>query len=326
MEAPFAALKSKDHIGTMHHMHRSDLDLNLLIVFDALMRRRNVTRAAAEVGLSQPAVSHALRRLRSRYKDPLFVRAEDGVEPTYLAIEIAAPVAEALAAIAGTLDRGFDIRRVERRIRIGVTDFPDDLLLTTLRARLAAQAPGITVDCAAISETQAEGMLLSSDLDLAIGSFRKQSLRYPMVSNQILSDEVVTIARTSHPAIKRKLTLPIFAAMQHVHVPSLQALDATIAGNGVDRRFGAFAGSVVLAPLLVAQSDLVATLPRFLLAPLPRASIAIKIHSPPIPVGRYNIAMWWHRRNLPDLPGEWFRRTVIDSIGQMHGRGWFMRQ
>jgi DNA-binding transcriptional LysR family regulator len=197
--------------------------------------------------------------------------------------------------------------------------------LTALRARLAAQAPGIAVDCTAVSETQAEGMLLSSDLDLAIGSFRKQTLRYPMVSNQILSDEVVTIARSSHPVIKRKLTLAIFAAVQHVHVPSLRTLDATIAGSGVDRYFGAFAGSAVLAPLMVVQSDLVATLPRFLLAPLPRASVAIKTYSPPISVGRYNVAMWWHRRNLPDLPGEWFRRTLVDCIGQMHGRGWFLR-
>src|ERR1035437_9661358 len=138
-------------------MNVGSLDLNLLLVFQALMIHRSVTRAGREIGLSQPAVSNALGRLRHYYTDPLFLRTADGMQPTARACDLALPIEEALARIEMTLpeSRDFSPAQIERRFRIGLVNYGALYVLPSLAERLALAAPGIELVTAYLDEDEA---------------------------------------------------------------------------------------------------------------------------------------------------------------------------
>jgi DNA-binding transcriptional LysR family regulator len=146
-------------------------DLNLMVVFDALMRERQVSRAAAELGLSQPAVSNALARLRRLLGDPLFVRTPGGMAPTPRALAMAPAVGQALAQLRGALNTaaGFDPAASTREFRLGMTDVGEIYFLPGLLRALGERAPGVLVSTARHSAVQLAEALAGDQLDLAIG-------------------------------------------------------------------------------------------------------------------------------------------------------------
>src|SRR3972149_9233815 len=153
----------------MNHMHYKKLDLNLLVAFSALMLHRNVTRAAQEVGIPQPALSHALNRLREHYKDPLFLLLKGTMQPTARAIEIYEPIQKALEQIDGTFHSTFTPTSIPRTFRIGLVEYVSVFLLPALMLQLRQDAPGAQLIVDYMNSETAVRLLGTPDLDLATG-------------------------------------------------------------------------------------------------------------------------------------------------------------
>ncbi|MFB9126023.1 LysR family transcriptional regulator [Paraburkholderia dipogonis] len=161
-------------IPQMHSMHIRDLDLNLLVLFDALLRERSVTRAAGEVGLSQGAMSHALNRLRTFFEDPLFIKTPAGMEPTEKAVLLGITVTEVMTALRDRVvsQAYFDPATARRTFVICMTDMGEFVFLPPLVRRLRKVAPHCTVRSVQVPPEQLEATLAAGEADLALGSVR----------------------------------------------------------------------------------------------------------------------------------------------------------
>lgn len=241
------------------------VDLNLLVVFDAVMLERNVTRAGARVGLSQPAVSHALSRLRRMLKDDLFVRGAHGMVPTPRAEELAVSVREALGALQRSLQvPHFDPVESSHSFRVAVENYAAVVLVGLVAADIAEAAPRVAMLFRPTGSLDIPGMLDRDEIDLAIGPFTTQGARFE--SRQILDDVFVAVVRKNHPALRGgELALADFARLGHLQITSVMHstdfVDAALAERGLSRRI------VLHVPLLSARqvlegSDMVAVLPR----------------------------------------------------------------
>ena len=290
------------------------LDLNLLVVFDAVMQERNVTRAGQRLGLSQPAMSHALVRLRHMLKDELFVRSPKGMLPTPRAEEIAMPVRQALDNLQHSLEpAGFDPSEAQRTFRIAADGYAAIVLVPPAAIRLAKAAPKVTLAFRPSGTLDIPDLLDRGQLDLAIGSFEHKGERFSR--RQLLQDTFVAVLRSGHPAIAtaRELTIEEFAALPHLEVssPLPQAtnfIDDALSRRNLDRRV-TLRAPFLSAVRILAASDLISVLPHrvarelisyrpLVIRPLPGSSPTIET------------AMIWPRW-LDDHPAHrWLRRHV----------------
>jgi DNA-binding transcriptional LysR family regulator len=295
----------------MNGMHKRMFDLNLLIVFHALMQHRNVTRAASEIGLTQSAVSHAVGRLRQCYGDPLFVRAKGGVQPTRRALEIAEPISDALQQIAITAHTAFDPATLRRTFRIGLVDYGAAHLLPAVMEAVGSDAPNIKVTTERLEVDAVERLLGGGDVDLAVGVIPQLSDACQRVS--LFADRFTVIARDRHPAIGARLSLARYKAAAHVQIPLFRAIDAALADIGIARHFSFVATNVLAVPFVVAQSNLIATLPRSI-ATVYRDFCRLHCYAPPFDAGRYVIDLAWHQRHSADTAHAWFR-GIVEAAG-----------
>lgn len=288
-------------------MHYRKLDLNLLVAFCALMSHRNVTRAAREISVTQPALSHALRRLREHYKDPLFNHVKGSMQPSARALEIIEPISKALEQIAGTFRSTFDPASSHRTFRIGLVDYPAAFLLPALMLRLRHDAPGAQLIADHMSSETAERLLGTLDLDFAIGVMPITNSSYFRESNTI--DRFVVIARQHHPEIGSRLTLAKYAKLHHVRIPLYRAIDATLRERGVGRKFSVEAENVWNVPFLVARSNLLATVPQ-IFAVMFGQWCRLDVFRPPFKIDPYKIDLVWHRRAHGDQAHAWLRQII----------------
>ncbi|MGZ3427399.1 MAG: LysR family transcriptional regulator, partial [Polyangia bacterium] len=248
----------------MKRVHVEAFDLNLLLAFDALWTERNVTRAARRVGLTQSAMSHALGRLRAQFEDPLFQRTARGLSPTARAHALAPSVTQALTIVRRAVESpaGFAPSALERTFTVGTTDYGELSILPRLMARLLREAPGVRlVVRPAIGSGERD--LLSGAHDLILGVARPEG---DGIRGEVLfSDSMVTVLRAGHPAARRPLTLARFAAMPHVLVSPQgegeAAVDVALRERGLQRRIALRIPHFLSAPLVIAESDAVITLP-----------------------------------------------------------------
>jgi DNA-binding transcriptional LysR family regulator len=294
------------------------IDLNLLVIFDALMAERNVTRAAARNGLSQPAVSKALNRLRDMFNDPLFVKRDRTMQPTPRALELAGPIHGALADISRSLSpaSGFDPSTVKATIRIATIDLCHTGLLPLLVVQLRRYAPGIdlqvrTSDCACLHD-----QMIAGDIDLAIAprSTEGATIR----SEPLWKDHLVTLAGPGN-VLSDRMTIEAYAATPHLvdagHVQvapdgvGTSVVDAILAARGLRRRIALVLPNSAGIPFVVAATDLIATLPSRIvkgLAPLPY----IRLLTPPLPDVEVSPHMLWHSRTDADPLQRWLRAVT----------------
>src|SRR5262245_50335090 len=210
-------------ISGIQCMNLQAIDLNLLLVFEALMDERNVTRAAKRVGLSQPAMSNALARLRRTFDDPVLVRTPDGMLPTPRAQALILPVRAALAQLRGALEErpAFDPAASQRIFHLLANDYVELLLLPQVSAELQQQAQEVKLH---VYRTRTLfhptiAIDLADSFDLALGFFPDAlTLESGIRSAMLWEEQNVCIARAEHPAISGKITLPQYAAAQHVAV------------------------------------------------------------------------------------------------------------
>jgi len=291
------------------------VDLNLLKAFDALISERAVTRAAARIGLSQPAMSHALSRLRGVFADDLFVRTQSGMEPTAHAREIAPLVSAAIEHIEAALNlgAGFDPAKSTGLFTAGMAEYAEIALVGRLAAAFAAQAPRATLRLLPLDGAQAGEQLERGRIDVAVAFLR--NLAPPIQSRTLWRDPFVVLVRRGHPIAKRPLSIEIYAAQRHILVSPRGdtggALDRVLVDFGLRRRVALLVATYLAVPAALATSDLVATVPS-------RTARQIADTAPveilPLPIDHaVTIEMAWHRRAASEPGQTWFRSLLTEA-------------
>ncbi|MFO1415497.1 MAG: LysR family transcriptional regulator [Burkholderiales bacterium] len=293
------------------------VDLNLLVVFDALLRTRNVSRAAEELATSQPAASHALARLRTLLGDPLFVRTSRGIVPTPYAEGLAVPLQEVLDRIrTDLLERPrFDPATARRTFTLGLSDIGELVFLPRLLRHVTREAPGVTIATENVQdEDTMEPLLRAGTVDLAIGNFRepKTALLY---QQRLFGHSHVVLVRRDHPGIGDAISERQYVAANHavVHPGGLTEIDfeEALRRKGIERRVVLSAKAYLAVPAILRATDLVFTVPWVIgkaLAEFPH----VKMLEPPFPTPRANIRQYWHARFHHDPANQWIRGVIAE--------------
>ena len=295
------------------------LDLNLLELFECIWRTRNLTAAGERLGLSQPAVSRGLARLRETYRDELFVRHRRGVEPTGFAQTLAEPVAAALAIVRRTIEKpGFSPEEDRRRFRIAMSDIAERYFFPRLAGWLADHAPQVSIDAVSVSHTELLAGLDSGDIDLAVGFL--PGLGKQVHEKRLFEEKFVYIARLGHPHVDGHLTVSQLRKLPHV-VGSPQgtrhaaAVEKVLMGPRVRAQVSMRVGSFLSIAPIVAGSDLVAVVPSNL-ATLTSEHVGLQIITPPVRFPSFSVSMVWHRRFHSDPAGGWLRGAFMQHFGE----------
>lgn len=294
-------------------MNAEKLDLNLLLVFEAVLKDRNVTAAGARLGMSQPTMSHALKRLRAMCGDPLFVRTTHGMQPTPYALQLAAPIEQSLETIRTSLDRGlrFDAATSTRTFNLLMTDIGESMFLPRLMARLRDAAPGVNVVATQILRDQYRDALQSGTIDLALGQM--PSLQSGFYQQRLFEDPYVCMVRSDHPRMGTRMSLKQYLAESHLRVALPGSVESVVeqllAKQGLQRRVALRIPHYLAAPAIIAATDMVVTVPRLLSQVLGRG-YELKTLPPPFALPRIVVRQFWHERNHYDAGNRWLRGTL----------------
>ncbi len=290
------------------------VNLNLFVVFEALVAERNVTRAAKRLGVTQSAVSNALRQLRVLFDDPLFLRRSAGVEPTPRALVLAEPVRRGLAAFGDALaPPRFEPKTAERRFVIATSDYCEMVLLPSLLARLADDAPNVRVEIVPWGLHEVPDLLARGEADVMIGYYSKVPAAHR--EQKLFTEEFRCLVRKRHPSVRGKLTLNGWVAVPHVVVSqrpgSTSGVDRALAARGLSRRIGVRVSHFLIVPEIVARTDFVAALSRRIAEPAAR-TLDLRLFPPPIPLAKSTVGMVWHDRLDADPGHRWLRDVIAD--------------
>ena len=299
-------------------MDANRIDLNLLQVLQAVDQERNITRAARRLGLSQPAVSSAVARLRQALGDPLFVRSSDGMSPTPRARRILDAVDAAMGLIRQGLHEGgtFDPRTAATGFNLLLSDIGEFVYLPRLLARVQAEAPCIQIHVRQLFGGTYGNALETGLADLAVGHLSRplSSLR----ARRLFSDGFVCMVRQGHPVLDAPLTLERYLALSHVVITRRGARDgmvaSALAGIGAERRVALAVPHFTAAPAIVAGTDLAVTAPGKL-ASL-HAGLGVVGVELPFAVPRIEVGLYWHERLHHDAASQWLRRIFIELFAE----------
>jgi DNA-binding transcriptional LysR family regulator len=300
-------------------MNVQDIDLNLLRVFDAVLRERGVTAAAARLGLTQPAVSNALARLRALFGDALFVRTPGGMDATPFARGVAEPVRQALALLESALAHGpgFEPAHSTRAFRFYMSDLGQVEFLPPLVERVQREAPGVRLEAVASDLEHIGDALGSGALDLAVGFL--PALGPPVQRRALFRDPYVCLMRADHPAIEKKLTRKKFLEASHVLVTyrggGHRVIEEALERAGVARRIALRVPHFTVVPMVLARTDLILTLPARVARVYERQG-NFKALTPPLPMPPAEVAVHWHERFEADPGNRWLRQQVIDLFSE----------
>jgi DNA-binding transcriptional LysR family regulator len=299
-------------------VHLSQVDLNLFVVLEAIYREGNITRAGQQLNLTQPAISHALKRLRDLLQDPLFVRQGTHMVPTPFTRNMIEEVRQALQLLEANLSasRNFVPENTRRNFHFSLWEYAEALILAPLLRRLTRAAPGMSISTSRVKRRDLETELASGAVDLAI--------EIPMtVSDRIrhkwlLNEAFVVMARRDHPAIKGKLDLDTYLAQRHVqvssrrHGPSL--IDIELSRRGLRRQVFLRSQHNHTACLVVSNTDMLLTLPErhahLLNAGLGNNEAANRVHPFPLQTPRLEAHLYWHESVENDPANRWLREEI----------------
>jgi DNA-binding transcriptional LysR family regulator len=296
-------------------MNVRDLDLNLLRVFDAVSSEHGVTPAAARLGLTQPAVSNALARLRALFGDALFVRTAAGMEATPFARGVAEPVRQALALLESALAHGpgFEPATSTRAFRFYMSDLGQVEFLPPLVERVQRAAPGVRLEAVAADLEHIGDALGTGALDLAVGFL--PALGPPVARRALFRDPYVCLMRAGHPAGGKKLTMKRFAEAAHVLVTyrggGHRVIEEALERSGVARRIALRVPHFTVVPMVLARTDLILTLPARVARVYERQG-GFKSLPPPVAMPPAEVAVHWHERFEADPGNRWLRDQVIE--------------
>ncbi|WP_034851913.1 LysR family transcriptional regulator [Inquilinus limosus] len=298
----------------MREVDLAGVDLNLLKLLDALLQERSVTRAGLRLGLSQPAASRALGRLRRLLADRIVVRTPKGLELTPRAAALAEPVArllESARAIVAPTD--FDPATARGRVTIAGVDYTTLLVMPALVSRLSRLAPGLDIEIPPPAGDHV-GLIAADAADLALGVY--DALPAGFFRRALYEEDLVCAVRRGHPVIAAGLTLERFAALSHLLVivtgRGEAPVDVALARRGLTRRVAMRLPHFIAAPMLVAESDMILSLPRRLARRI-AATAPIEILELPLEIGPLTVSMIWHERRQDDPAHAWLRRQLAEA-------------
>lgn len=293
-------------------MNLRSVDLNLLVILDALLTEQHVTRAARRVGLSQPAMSNALRRLRQTLDDELLVRTPGGMELTPRGAELAEPVRQWLRGAERLLESAstFEPAHSALRLRLRMSDVLERLLMPGLVEVLQAEAPGITIDLVHLPPDATIAALERDEVDLAVS----MDLQTPgtIREAELLQDRMVCAMARGHPLARGELTLERFLAARHIKV-SLSPLDgryidAALSRMGRARTIAINLPHWLVVPHLLARSTYIAVMSGHLATRSPQPLV---LRKPPFANTDFSWRLYWHRRNDNVPASRWLRGKLM---------------
>jgi len=290
------------------------IDLNLFVVFDAVYVERNLTRSGEKLGMSQPAVSNALARLRGAFKDRLFVKTSQGMQPTALAQLIAEPVRQALDLFNLSLSSvAYDPATSNRVFRLAMTDYGASLLLPELVARLKVLAPKVSIRVQHLTESTIQKSLESGKIDLAFSSQMRVGADF--YEKMLYRDRFVCLVRMDHPEVGDTIDINQFVKLYHIlYAPQggkLGVVDKELAKSGRSLKIAVYAPHVLTIPSIIEKTDFIATIPERLILPYV-GDKKLRLIEPPIVVPGFDMKQIWHQTTANDAPNKWLRSLIAD--------------
>jgi DNA-binding transcriptional LysR family regulator len=295
-------------------MRLRTVDLNLLVTLETLVAERSVSKAAQRMGLTQSAVSHALRRLRATFDDELFVRSADGMEPTLRAIEISDATRAALEQIERSVkSASFDPATAERAFTLRISEYVSSYLLQRLCPVLREQAPGIRINAAHFTGDPREDELIGDEIHIGPGTSGGRAGRQRL---RVVEERFVVLMRRTNPALAKKMTLPFYASLSHVKVAATigtNVIDDALKVRGLDRHIVFNVPSWRDARHIVAKTDLVAAIPARWASDRdsPQSCVAAPF---PLQDVTFAIDLEWHTRVALDPGHAWLRALIAEQF------------
>ncbi|MDN7143181.1 LysR family transcriptional regulator [Pseudomonas sp. JQ170] len=300
----------------MHNINTRTLDLNLLVVFATLWETQNVTRASERLALSQPAVSHALRRLRERLGDELFVTGRSGLVPTARAAELIGPVRDALMRLDDVLQGSepFLPAAAKRKFRIASGDFVEFLILPRLIQHIAREAPGVMIEVVPLPPASTVAPLLErGDIDLVIST--PMTLAASLRHEPITTVSLLTLIWEREGLAPGRFPLELYLerpqVMIEMHQREGNIIDTTLKAQGLARRIGVLVQNFMAMPVIASQTGYICNLP----GPIARVfahTFGLSCHEPPVDFPAPELVAYWHSRFDTDPGLKWLRERIKD--------------
>ncbi|MBM7061945.1 LysR family transcriptional regulator [Pseudomonas sp. UL073] len=298
-------------------MNLNKVDLNLFIVFDAIYTEANLTRAGQIVGITQPAVSNALARLRETFNDPLFVRTAQGMVPTPMAQNIIGPVRNALQQLRVSVQesRIFNPAQANKTFRISMTDLSEEILLPSLFQRLRRQAPAVQIESFQAKRRETTKELAAGRLDFAVDAPLNTD---PQVRHvKLLHDRYVCAMRKGHPLAKDKLTLEEYLSLTHIQISSRRSglgyVDLALGKMGIQRKIALRSQHYLMSTMILRETDMAMTVPE-------RFARSHGLHFVSLPVAdvpALETHLYWHESTDQDPANRWMREQIIELSQQV---------
>ena len=292
------------------------IDLNLFIVFDAIYREGSITSAAMTLNLSQPAVSHALARLRDNFSDPLFIRQGNKMQPTAVAKNVISDVQEALHQLQVTLvqSKQFDAKLSKKHCAISLHSSLEALYIPRLMSRLTEQAPKMTLACTRVRRSELENKLANGDIDLAL------DVLLPVSDNinhtQMAQDELVVVCKANSNIENTPLTLTSYLSKNHVLVSSRfsgQGIEDFELGRlGLQRKVALRCQHFFSACRIVANNNMLLTLPKTAAIMFSKV-LPLDIHPLPVALPNIDVHLYWHENVDKEPANKWLRNKILMS-------------
>ena len=294
-------------------MNLNNVDLNLFIAFDIIYTEGNLTKAGKILGITQPAVSNALLRLRETFNDELFIRTSNGMTPTPAAQNIILDVRQALSLLRNSVAESerFDPVTAKTLFRIAIGDTSEYRLLPSLLKELGTLAPEVDIESFSVPRKETPRELAAGNIDFAIDPpiHNESSLNH----SKIYEDKYVIAVKKNHPLVKlNKITLEDYLSLSHIHISSrrkgLGHVDLALAKIGATRRIVLRAQHFLVAPYILDQSNLVMTTSKGF-----AQSLNLKTLELPFKVPKLELHLYWHSSRDADPANRWMRNSILSA-------------
>lgn len=298
-------------------MNLSKVDLNLFIVFDAIYTEANLTRAGQIVGITQPAVSNALARLRETFNDPLFVRTAQGMVPTPMAQNIIGPVRNALQLLRVSVQesRTFTPQQANKTYRISMTDLTEAVILPPLFQRLRRLAPAVQIESFLSKRRETTKELAAGRLDFAVDAPLNTDTQVRHV--KLMEDRYVCALRQGHPLAKEKISLDEYLSLTHIQISSRRSglgyVDLSLGKMGLQRKVALRSQHYMMASTVLQNTDMAMTVPE-------RFARRHGLHYVQLPVNdvpSLETHLYWHESTDQDPANRWMREQIIEIAQQI---------
>ena len=291
------------------------VDLNLLIVFDAVMREKHVTKAAKRIGMTQPAVSNALNRLRHIAKDDLFVRSPEGVIPTTRALELGPPIRQAINLVENAFDpTSFDPINSSAEFNIAISNYTASILFPKLSEVLEKEAPNIDVRSKQLGDVDLLKELEAANIDFIIAGQQLQETQN-FISEHLYDEDFVCVMRKGHPLAKKKqLTTKEFADAKHLMVATTGKafgfVDYLLEAKGLKRRVAMTVNQFLVAPSIIRRSNMILTVSKRVAEKF--RLDRVKVFPLPLFAHPLSLKIVWHKRTDTHSGNKWMRNKIIE--------------